>query len=74
MASVFAFQITRLSTEEYQEVPVKDQPVIGPTGRGWNADRMHHIDAHLLPDVKTWRAYVDGGHWRPIQLHGVEPL
>ena len=71
---VFAFRITRLSTEEYQEVPVNDEPVIGPTGKGWNADRMHHVDAHLLPDGKTWRAYVDGGHWRPIQLHGVEPL
>jgi hypothetical protein len=71
---VFAFQITKLSTEDYEEVPVKAEPVIGPDGKGWNADRMHHVDAHLLPDGKTWRAYVDGGHWRPVQLHGVEPL
>lgn len=71
---VFAFQITKLSPEEYEEVPVKTEPVISPSGKGWNADRMHHVDAHLLPDGKTWRAYVDGGHWRPVQLHGVEPL
>lgn len=71
---VFAFQITKLSPEEYKEVPVKTEPVISPSGKGWNADRMHHVDAHLLPDGKTWRAYVDGGHWRPVQLHGVEPL
>ena len=71
---VFAFQITKLSPEEYEEIPVKAEPVIGPSGKGWNADRMHHVDAHLLPDGKTWRAYVDGGHWRPVQLHGVEPL
>jgi len=31
----------------------------GPSGNGWNAKRVHHIDPHFI-DRNKWIACVDG--------------
>lgn len=54
-----AFEITKLSTTSYEERPVSEKPLLQGSGKGWNADGMHHIDAHYLDD-KRWLAVVDG--------------
>ena len=43
---VFAFEIRRLDETGYDEAPAGDGPVVGPSGSGWNRDRMHTVDAH----------------------------
>ncbi|HEY6233965.1 MAG TPA: hypothetical protein VIW69_02540 [Candidatus Elarobacter sp.] len=58
-ASVGAFEIVELSVKHYRERAVRDGPVLGPSGVGWNAVRMHHVDAHREPDG-SWLACVDG--------------
>ncbi len=56
---VFAFAVNRLDETSYEESPVGDGPVAGPSGSGWNRDRMHTVDAHpIAPD--HWIACVDG--------------
>jgi hypothetical protein len=58
---VRGFEITRLTTTDYQERPARRGPVLKPTRSGWNAVGMHHIDSHPLDDG-TWIACVDGWH------------
>jgi hypothetical protein len=57
--NVFAFEITTLTTSVYAERPASAQAVLAGTGTGWNASRMHHLDAHQL-DNGSWVAAVDG--------------
>lgn len=57
--SVRAFEITRLSPSDYQEVELGDRPVLTGSGRSWNAGGMHHVDPHPLDDG-SWIAAVDG--------------
>ena len=59
--AVRAFEITELTPTTYAERELGGQPILGPSGAGWNAAGMHHLDAHPLPDG-TWIAAVDG--WR----------
>jgi hypothetical protein len=54
---VRAFEVSRLTTEEYEET--ERGFLLEPSGSGWNGMRMHHADAHPLPDG-TWIACVDG--------------
>jgi hypothetical protein len=62
--AVRAFEITRLTPEEYVEVAVAKPPISAPDDAGaWNSVRMHHIDAHQLDDG-SWLAVIDG-HGRP---------
>jgi len=56
---VRAFEIMELTTTTYREIAVGTNPVLGPSGLGWNAFGMHHIDAHRLANG-AWLAYVDG--------------
>ena len=58
--SVTAFEIDELTPDAYAEHPLAGPAeLLGPAGRGWNADGMHHMDAHrLAPDA--WLACVDG--------------
>jgi hypothetical protein len=56
---VNAFEIKKISETDYQEIEVKGNPILKPDGRGWNGERMHHIDAHQVSDNK-WVACVDG--------------
>jgi hypothetical protein len=57
--SVRAHRIDSLSPASYSESPIMDKPLIGPSGVGWNAARMHTIDAHRL-NSGEWIACVDG--------------
>jgi hypothetical protein len=57
---VRAFVIDELTAAHYRERPAVETPVLGPSGSGWNAAGMHHIDAHNLGG--EWVAFVDG--WR----------
>ena len=56
---VWAATIDCLTPHEYAETALRDQPVVTPTGRGWTRRRMHHVDAHPMPDG-SWIAAVDG--------------
>jgi hypothetical protein len=56
---VRAFKVTNLTTSAYEEQPASEHPLLVPSGRGWNASGMHHVDAHRLHDGR-WLACVDG--------------
>lgn len=60
-----AIQIDRMTTTDYAEHPLASGPVLGATGRGWNADGMHHADARALDD-DSWIACVDGNQIRKV--------
>jgi hypothetical protein len=63
--AVRALQITSLTTTRYEEQEVNGNPVLGPSGSGWNADGMHTLDAHELADGQ-WIACVDGTKDSPV--------
>lgn len=56
---VWALEITKLTTTEYEEQKVSRLPVVQGSGAGWNATGMHTVDPHRLSDG-TWIACVDG--------------
>jgi hypothetical protein len=56
--AVRAIEIARLSRNDYQEV-ASEMPILGPSGRGWNAGGMHHVDA-IRHKNEAWLAAVDG--------------
>lgn len=56
--AVRAFEIRRLTLDEYEEVEAQPQAVLAATGNGWNALGMHHLDLHWHDD--RWLAFVDG--------------
>jgi hypothetical protein len=56
---VRAFEIKELSRASYVEVEHQAGPVLSPSGKGWNAFGMHHVDAHRQPHG-NWIACVDG--------------
>lgn len=57
--AVRAFLVNRLTPSEYEERPLSREPLLGPSGHGWNRLRMHTVDPHRLPDG-SWVACVDG--------------
>jgi hypothetical protein len=57
--AVRAFRITELTPDSYREEELSPSPLLTASGTGWNANGMHHIDAHRLEDG-TWIAAVDG--------------
>jgi hypothetical protein len=56
---VRAIEILELTPTTYRERELDESPILGPSGAGWNAEGMHHIDAHPLADG-SWIACVDG--------------
>jgi len=59
---VRAFEISKLTREIYVEAE-HASPVLSPSGEGWNAMGMHHVDAHRQPDSDHgWIACTDGRH------------
>jgi hypothetical protein len=56
---VKAFEVRRLSVDEYEEVEVPGGPVLRGGGEGWRRRGMHQVDAHQLPDGR-WIGCVDG--------------
>ncbi len=55
---VWAFEITKLTPEVYEEHIVDKSPILKGAGSGWNADRMHHIAPCQVNN--KWIASVDG--------------
>lgn len=58
-SAVRAFKITQLDPQHYAEKEMGSTPVLMASGSGWNADGMHHLDAHRMPGGR-WIACVDG--------------
>jgi hypothetical protein len=56
---VRAFEITELTTGSYRETGAGPDPLLGPSGKGWNARRMHQVDLHQIGENR-WIACVDG--------------
>jgi len=56
---VRAFEISCLTTTDYEEAEYDNNPVLTAGEHRWNRLRMHHLDAHQLPDGR-WIACVDG--------------
>jgi len=67
--AVRAFEITTLTTTSYEEKEVPESPILEASGKGWNADGMHHIDPHRIAKDK-WIACVDG--YRDVLLFGLQ--
>lgn len=58
-SAIRAFEITRLTPQDYEEREIEPAPLLGP-GRGlWNRRGMHQIDVHPYGDGR-WIACVDG--------------
>lgn len=55
---VFAFEITELTDTVYTEKLFSEDAIVGPSGEGWNAAGMHHIDSHFINGM--WTSVVDG--------------
>jgi hypothetical protein len=56
---VRAVEVTELTTRRYREREFPESPILTPSGAGWNASGMHHVDPHCLDDGR-WLACVDG--------------
>jgi len=56
---VRAFKINEKTRATYVEKEHPNSPVLSPSGQGWNAMGMHHVDAHRQDDGQ-WIACVDG--------------
>jgi hypothetical protein len=54
---VHAFQITDISPTTYSERMI-ETPLVKASSKGWNAEAMHHVDAHQIGKNK-WIAAVD---------------
>lgn len=54
-----AMQITSLDRLWFNEREWIESPILSPTGTGWNANSMHHLDAHVMPDGEII-GFVDG--------------
>lgn len=54
-----AYEVTELTITDYSEKEIGDNPILNPTGNGWNKDGMHHVDLHKINKNK-WLACVDG--------------
>jgi len=57
--AVRVMEITELSATAYHEVEIPQSPILSGSGKGWNAHRMHQVDAHRL-ESGQWIACVDG--------------
>lgn len=58
-------RITDLTPTAYVEEEIEANAALGPSGLGWNAQGMHHVDAHEL-SPGNWIACVDG--WRAAPM------
>lgn len=56
---VRALEITELTTRRYREREFTQSPILEPSGAGWNASGMHHVDL-IHHDADRWIACVDG--------------
>lgn len=69
---VRAFEITELTPSNYAEQEMfGGEPILGPSGSGWNANGMHHIDLHQTTSEK-WLACVDAKGRDAIKVFGLQ--
>lgn len=68
-SQVNAFEITKLTTVDYEEKKIDENPTLEGSGTGWNAKGMHNIDPHRVSD-DMWIACVDG--WCDSVVFGKE--
>jgi hypothetical protein len=64
---VHAFRITELSADSYDEQLLQASVLTG-SGTGWNALRMHHLDAHRMGEDR-WLAAVDGDAGQKLRFN-----
>jgi hypothetical protein len=56
---ILAFEVTELTTTDYREEELSNNPILQASGSGWNEKAMHQVDPHQVADHK-WIASVDG--------------
>jgi hypothetical protein len=56
---VWAYEVTELTPTTYTEEQVTQEPILKPSGSGWNAQAMHQLDPHQI-EPGRWIAAVDG--------------
>ena len=56
---IWAYEVTTLDNENYNEMLAQPEPILKASGSGWTAQAMHHIDAHQI-GPNQWIAAVDG--------------
>jgi len=56
---VMAYEITELTPTGYSEQLAQEEPIVMPSGSGWNAQAMHQLALVQVND-DTWLASVDG--------------
>lgn len=66
---VRAFEVVKLSRQEYREKEMRVKPILHGSGQLWNRGGMHHIDAQCIEDG-TWIASVDGWYFNRKNNHG----
>lgn len=57
--AVNSYRITELSPTSYTD-SLETSELIGPSGSGWNAERMHHFDPWWQDGEGRWLVAVDG--------------
>lgn len=61
--SVRAFEVSRLTTSEYEESELPCSPLLTAGQERWRREGMHHIDLHFVDG--EWLACVDGWRFEP---------
>jgi hypothetical protein len=56
---VMAYEITDISPKTYSEKLAQQEPVLVPSGSGWNGEAMHQLDP-VQVGPNSWVASVDG--------------
>ena len=56
---VMAYEITEITPETYAEKLAQAEPILMPSGSGWNGEGMHQLDPVQVDD-NSWVASVDG--------------
>jgi hypothetical protein len=53
-----AMVIERMDRKGFIERPLQEEPILQPAGKGWFAQKIHHLDLH--PYQSGWLGFVDG--------------
>jgi len=67
--AVRVFEINELTSTQYRETEIPESPILSGTGKGWNARRMHQVDAYQIENGR-WMACVDG--WDKVLQIGLK--
>lgn len=64
--AVGLFEISELTPTRYRESALPRNPVLTASGKGWNADGMHHLDLQWMGD--HWLGVADGHDaWKTLR-------